>query len=96
MAVSASKEPNLENYQLGGTLTTVLGQWTAHLCNHGTDTTGLGRWSHITLEGKNNCRYIILSGYWVVPKPPKLGTNTIYDQQYQLLPLPQGQTDPKP
>jgi len=47
------------------------------------------------MQGSNNITYIILSGYQVSPKPPQLGANTVYSQQYQIL-LSKGHAQPKP
>ncbi len=95
MAVSASKDSNDQHYQPGGTLTAAIGRWTAHVTGTGTDQSGLGRWSYIEMQGPNHIKYIIASGYRVGPKPPTLGANTVYDQQYQIL-LSQGHIQPKP
>jgi len=95
VSTSASKEPTSEHYQPGGTLTAALGRWTARTYDIGQDPSGLGRWLYISLRGSNKITYIIASGYQVGPKPPTLGANTVYDQQYRLL-LAKGQTQPKP
>jgi len=95
VSTTASNAPTSEHYQPGGTLTAALGKWTARAYDIGQDTSGLGRWSYITLRGSNNITYVIASGYRVGPKPPTLGANTAYDQQYRLL-LAKGNTQPKP
>jgi len=95
VAVSASKDSNDQHYQPGGTLTAAIGRWTARVTGTGTDQSGLGRWSYIEMQGPNHIKYIIASGYRVGPKPPTLGANTVYDQQYQIL-LSQGHIQPKP
>jgi len=92
---SVSSEATDGTYQPGGTMTSVLGRWTARTTNSGQDKSGLGRWSYVELTGRRNTRFIILSGYRVNPQRPKLGANTIYDQQYRLL-LHKGQTQPNP
>ncbi len=94
-AYSVSSEATDGTYQPGGTMTSVLGRWTARTTNSGQDKSGLGRWSYVELTGRRNTRFIILSGYRVNPQRPKLGANTIYDQQYRLL-LHKGQTQPNP
>jgi len=95
VAVSASKDSTDKNYQPGGTLTAALGRWTARVTGTGSDHSGLGQWSYIEMQGPNHIKYIIASGYKVGPKPPQLGANTVYDQQYRLL-LAQGPSQPKP
>jgi len=76
-------------------MTAALGRWTARAYRIGQDDSGLGRWSYIEFQGANNIKYIILSGYRVGPKPPKLGANTVYNQQYCIL-LSQGKLKPQP
>jgi len=95
IATSASTDPTSLPYQPGGTLTAALGHWTSKAHSAGADTTGMGRWSYVTLHGENNKRYTFLSGYRVGPQAPQLGHNTTTDQQYRIL-TKQGQHDPNP
>jgi len=55
----------------------------------------LGCWSYIKLQGSNNIKYAISSGYHIGPKQPKLGAHTVYNQQYHIL-LSKGHTTPNP
>jgi len=95
ISTTAGKAVNDSNYLPGGTLTAALGWWTAQVTGSGTDTSGLGRWSHLILQGSNNISYIIVSGYQVGPKPPQLGANTAYNQQFHSL-LAKGHKNPQP
>jgi len=96
VSVSASKDPTENNYQPSGTFTSALGHWTACLKGTGQDSSGMGRCLYLKLHGSNNINYIITLGYQVLgPQQPKLGSNTAFDQQYQVL-LSQGNTQPKP
>ncbi len=63
IATTAGKAVNDSNYLPGGTLIAALGRWTVRVTGSGYDTSGLGRWSHLTLQGSNNISYVIVSGY---------------------------------
>jgi len=60
---SVSSEATEGMYQPGGTMTSILGRWTAQTTNSGQDKSGLGRWSYMELTGQSNTRFIILLGY---------------------------------
>ncbi len=45
-------EPFLSSYQPGGTATILTNRWTSRIISRGEDPLGLGRWSYITLRGK--------------------------------------------
>jgi hypothetical protein len=56
--------PPHETFQAGGTLTLCLGGWTTALYGPGTtDPTGLGRWSGLTLRGKNDNILNVITAY---------------------------------
>jgi len=61
---SSSKISNMA-HQWGGTLQAMLGNWTSHMAQLGNDDSGLGRWSFVELQGREDQHYIILLGYWV-------------------------------
>jgi len=62
IVVSSGSAADDSNYLPGGTLTAALGCWTDRVTGSRSDSHGLGRWSHITLQG-SNISYIIVSGY---------------------------------
>jgi len=100
IATSNSSDPaqdpeDKSNYQPGGTMISALGPWTSCVITSGTNSTGLGRWSFIEIEGKTGKKLIILSGYRACPQKPRLGSNTYSDQQYRLL-LQAGHANPDP
>jgi len=62
----------------------------------GQDTSGLGRWSYVKMQGKEDHRYIILSGYQVCENQTiDPGSNNTFNQQYHLL-HQQGHRNPDP
>jgi len=86
LATTQSTEISADSYQWGGTLQAIIGRWTPHAIQQGQDTSGMGRWSFIELQGKDNKRYIIASGYRVgVNQKFDLGLNNTYNQQYRIL-----------
>jgi len=86
IATTISTEIQTLLHQQGGALQALLGNWVPHTVDTGQDTTGLGRWSFIKLQGQNNKRYILLSGYHICENQCiDLGSNNTYNQQYQLL-----------
>jgi len=72
-----------------------LGQWTARVTGTGHDNSGLECWLYIALQGPNNTQFFITRISSFGTKPPQLGSNTDYDQQFQLL-LAKGQAKPDP
>jgi hypothetical protein len=50
------------NYQPGGTLTMVIGQWTQNVTQHGSDPK-LGRWSWVTVKGKGTIQTAFITTY---------------------------------
>ncbi len=79
-----------------GTLEALLNDWVSCTVNTGQDVTGLGHWSFIELQGKNDKHYILLSGYQVCENQCiDLGSNNTYNQQYRLL-HQQGHCSPDP
>jgi len=86
LSTTISSKPTTSTHQQGGMLQAILGDWVPHTVQIGQDTTGLGRWSYVELQGANNKRYIMLSGCRVCEtQSPDLGSNSTYNQQYHLL-----------
>jgi len=96
ISTSSSAEISTSPHQRGGTLQAILGDWTSRTVRIGQDTSGLGRWSFIELQGKDDQRYIILSGYRVCENQTiDPGSNNTFNQQYRLL-HQQGHRNPDP
>ncbi len=93
--MSQSQEQSLANYKPGGTSTIVIGPRTTHACMDGQDPHGLGRWSYLELEGKNDKQIVFVTGYRSCNQPTRLGLSTYHDQQYRLL-LQSGKVNPNP
>jgi hypothetical protein len=51
--VSSSQEIFKSSYQPGGTFTAITGKWTSTVVSKGDDPYNLGRWSYVTLRGKD-------------------------------------------
>ena len=86
IATTVSTEIQTLSHQWGGALQAILGDWVSCTANIGQDSTGLGRWSFIELQGKSDKWYILLSGYRVCENQCiNLGSNNTYNQQYRLL-----------
>jgi len=85
LSISSSNKPSTKEYQPGGTLTSFLGPWTSRVLQAGSNSTGLGRWSYVTLRMREPQALTILSGYRVCNQNPTLGSCTCYNQQLQLL-----------
>lgn len=86
-ATSASSEPFASNYQPGGTCTMVLGSWTNRMIDRGSDPSGLGRWSWVTLRGKSSIKITFITCYRVCDQRSYAGERTAYSQQHRLLQL---------
>jgi len=86
IATASSSKISPTPYQPGGTLQAVIGDWAAQVVQHGTNTTGLGCWSYLKMQGKNDKCYIILLGYCICTNQKfDLGSNNTYNQQFRLL-----------
>jgi len=96
VSTSSSAEISMSSHQRGGTLQAIIGDWSSRSVQIGQDASGLGRWSFIELQGKEDYRYIILSGYRVCENQTvDPGSNNTFNQQYRLLHY-QGQRNPDP
>jgi hypothetical protein len=74
------------SHQPGGTLMAVVDRWTSRVHSKGRDPYGLGRWSFVTLCGKQDNLIIIISAYRVSQKSSSsLGVKTAYMQQYRAI-----------
>ena len=58
-------------------------KWVGSVVNSGEDDTKQGRWSFLTLEGKNGRKFTIITAYRVCKGNHK-GTKTAYQQQWVL------------
>jgi hypothetical protein len=76
------------SYQPGGTLTAVVDRWTSRIQGKGQDPFGLGRWSYVSLWGKQDQVVTIISAYRVPLKSPSsVGVKTAYMQQLRAIQL---------
>ena len=87
-AVSPSVDPcsQTETFQSGGNVTAVLGSLSSRVSGPNiTDATGLGRWSGITLEGRNAQKLSIITAYRVCKGSPQrapLGSSFLREYEY--------------
>jgi hypothetical protein len=81
---TTSSESDLKtetNYKPGGTISTIVEKWQARVTEHGSDPSGLGRWSYMIMSS-NKKKIAIITAY----KPCKTtGPNTTWSQQWILL-----------
>ncbi len=86
LATTSSSDLTNKSDQRGGTFQALVGPWVSRAVATGHDESGLGRWSYLELQGKEDKRYIILSGYRVCENQQvDMGSNNTYNQQYRLL-----------
>jgi len=81
--MSSSDDPSGTDKQPGGTLTAAGGSHVGRILESGEDSNGLGRWSWITLEGKNTNLYVATA--YRVQQENLEGTKTSFAQQKKLL-----------
>lgn len=80
--------------QFGGTCTGVTGKWTGRIAEQGMDSHRLGRWSHVTITGKNGRKVLITTVYQACKASiAAVGAKTAYAQQWHLL---RQKGDPQP
>jgi len=65
---SQTPEPFLSNHQPGGTLTAVCENWVSRVIAKGEDPYGLGRWSYVTLRGKQSTKITIVTACYSVSR----------------------------
>jgi hypothetical protein len=83
---STSDIPSQAGVQHGGTCTVVTDKWTGRIESSGSDSHGLGRWSHVRLNGKNGRRVTIVTAHQVCNQSVSTaGATTAYMQQWNLL-----------
>ncbi len=83
-------------YKPGGTATLITNEWTGRILKCDTDSSGLGRWTTITLNGKRHRKIAIISAYQVCKTSLQQGgINTCFTQQWHLL-RSQGHDSPEP
>ena len=72
--------------QPGSTLTIVTNNWTSRIIERGSDPYGLGRWTYITLRGKNGLKILLVTAYRVCTQAlSSIGPHTSTAQQHHLL-----------
>ena len=73
------------------------GNWVGRVNIKGADTSGLGRWSYMTLQGTGNQKLTVITAYQV-PKTTvdRSGAKTAYIQQFSILRQEEGsKPDPR-
>jgi hypothetical protein len=94
LVTSSSGERTSTAYQPGGTASAVFDKWVSQVCASGSDS--LGRWSYLTLKGKQSRKITIISAYRVcVNSLDQAGSATCWKQQWRQL-KKRGHTDPDP
>lgn len=79
-------EDNISENQPGGTMTLLTNNWTSRIIERGVDPFGLGRWTYMTLRGKNGIKILIVTAYRVCPQSiSSIGPQTSTAQQHRLL-----------
>ena len=91
---SSSKTPAHNTYLPGGTLVSVLNNWTGCILTTEVNPTQMGRWSCVNLRGKKEKIISIYSAYRV-PQDTLPGPITAYAQQYNHL-HDADDSDPRP
>ncbi len=83
IATTSSSDLTNNSNQHSGTLQALVGPWVSRVVATGQDDSGLGRWSYLELQGKEDKRYIILSGDHICENQQvDMGSNNTYNQQY--------------
>jgi hypothetical protein len=83
-----TSESNLQfpsSFKPGGTCIGINGKWSTRVTDRGVDPSGQGRWSYITLSGRNSLDIMFISAYRVCQKAgSKAGPLTSYAQQWTM------------
>ena len=83
-----TSESNLQfptSYKPGGTCIGVNGKWTTRITDRGVDPSGQGRWSYVTISGRDAPDILFISAYRVCQKAgSKAGPLTSYAQQWTM------------
>ncbi len=73
------------SYKPGGTCIGVNGKWTTRVTDRGVDPSGQGRWSYVTMSGRDAPDIMFISAYRVCQKAgSKAGPLTSYAQQWTM------------
>ena len=73
-------------YKPGGTGTFINGEISGKIVERGEDATNMGRWNYVTIQGKNDRRVNIITGYRCGPHRIKnMGSTTAFFQQYTIM-----------
>jgi hypothetical protein len=73
------------SYKPGGTCIGVNGKWTTRITDRGVDPTGQGRWSYVTISGRDAPDIMFISAYRVCQRAgSKAGPLTAYAQQWTM------------
>ena len=96
-AFSTSEVPSHSNYNPGGTAMTITGKWCGRATTEaGMDPSGMGRWSFMTLQGKNSIEILVITACRVSQASmPQHGDRTSYHQEYMIMSR-NGETSPNP
>jgi hypothetical protein len=82
---STSDIPSKEEVQRGGTCTVVTKKWTGRIESSCSDHHGLGRWSHVRLNGKNGRRVTIVTVHQACKQNiSTTGAKTAHMQRWNL------------
>lgn len=72
--------------QPGGTLTVVTNNWTSRIIDRGADPYGLGRWTYVTMRGKDGIKITLVTAYRICPQTlSSIGPHTSTAQQFRHL-----------
>ena len=93
--MTASKTTVNDSYtKRGGLLTWTIGNWLGRIIDSGSDK--LGRWTYVTMTGKNNRKLTIYTLYQVCDQKHHSGNCTIYlQQQNDLIQADRIKTEPR-
>ena len=84
LTTSNSYERTKTKYQPGGTATLITSKSVQRISNAGSD--HLGRWSYVTLKGKNGRKITLVTAYRVCPNTlATAGPTTCWMQQWRAL-----------
>ena len=97
VAASCSTQPTSSHFQPGGSLLLSSDRWTRRCHHASSDNTGMGRWTHLRMDGRNNIVINILCVYRVCsPSREETSTsNTAYLQQLRHLRTQNNHTCPR-
>ena len=71
----------------GGTMLSVDGNWSSRISKRGQDSHGMGRWSYVTLNGRDNTKLTVICAYRCCKSQniKTVGATTSFAQQYKIL-----------